>query len=278
MIKSYCTILQSREYFVQISIFVSHKLEWHVYRDAEKPGYSAPMQNEFYQQSRKLSDSELISKMKTWVKEETRLTSEILWLLKVIYERRLHLKLGFGSIFEYLTQGLNYSEGSASRRVAAMKLLADIPEVVEGLKSGELTLSTVSQVQGFFKAQAKEAVHYSPQAKKEKIAAIRGKSSRETERLIAAWAPQAVRPDSQRAISEEATEIKFTADAELLELIERFKNLTAHQDTDPRLCEVFKRSLKLALKQIDPRERLEKKKTRSISAGSKTTKVSLLGK
>jgi hypothetical protein len=47
-----------------------------------------------------------------------------------IQVRRLYAEKGFASLFEYAVQGLGYSEAAAGRRIAAMRLLVDVPEIL----------------------------------------------------------------------------------------------------------------------------------------------------
>ncbi|MBL7687874.1 MAG: hypothetical protein JNJ49_07545, partial [Bdellovibrionaceae bacterium] len=55
------------------------------------------------------------------VKERT-LLADIIALLKEIDRRQVYLELGFPSLFEYLVNGVGYSEGAAQRRIDAARL------------------------------------------------------------------------------------------------------------------------------------------------------------
>jgi hypothetical protein len=70
--------------------------------------------------------------------------------------RKLFLEMGYPSLFEFCLKELSYSEGSAQRRISAMRLLKSLPEIEPKIISGELSLSVVSQAQTFFRAQEKE--------------------------------------------------------------------------------------------------------------------------
>ncbi|OFZ55188.1 MAG: hypothetical protein A2428_11620 [Bdellovibrionales bacterium RIFOXYC1_FULL_54_43] len=116
---------------------------------------------------RSLSDSELLSQTQLLVARERKLTAELLWHLREVEHRRLYAEEGFSSLFDYVTRGLGYAEGSADRRISAMRLLKELPGIEPALKSGELSLSNASALQHFFKSEQKNrGKTYSPVARK----------------------------------------------------------------------------------------------------------------
>jgi len=102
-----------------------------------------------------LSDSNLLSQTKLLVQKERKLTVEVLEHLCEIDQRKLYLKRGFSSLFEYATKELGYSEGSTYRRINAMKLCREFPETAFKIQNGNLNLTTASQLQSFFEKQNK---------------------------------------------------------------------------------------------------------------------------
>ena len=81
-----------------------------------------------------LSDSDLLSQTQSLVRRERELTTELLWHLREVEHRRLYAEQGYSSLFDYVTRGLGYAEGSADRRISAMRLLKDLPEIEPALK------------------------------------------------------------------------------------------------------------------------------------------------
>ena len=75
-----------------------------------------------------LSDSDLLVKTKALVKEESKITQNVLEHLRVIESRRLFAKRGYPSLFEFCIKELGYSESSAQRRISAMRIIKNIPE------------------------------------------------------------------------------------------------------------------------------------------------------
>ena len=104
---------------------------------------------------RTLKDFELLSLTKSLVQKERELTTQVLRHLAEIERRKLYCDLKYGSLFDYAVGELGYSEASAGRRIQAMRLMNEIPEVEQKIESGALNLSNICQAQGFFRDQKK---------------------------------------------------------------------------------------------------------------------------
>jgi hypothetical protein len=100
-----------------------------------------------------LSNPELLTQTQALVHQERRLGVEILWHLREIESRRLYAERGYSSLHTYCVQELKYSDGAAHRRISAMRLLKDLPEVEEKIQSGALSLSTAATLQDFLRAE-----------------------------------------------------------------------------------------------------------------------------
>ena len=98
-----------------------------------------------------LTDSTLLADTKKLVRQEQALLTQILWHLKEVDGRRLYSELKYGSLFDYCTKELGYSESSAQRRIIAARALADFPQIAPKIETGELTLATVALVVSEFK-------------------------------------------------------------------------------------------------------------------------------
>ena len=201
---------------------------------------------------KKLSDSELIQNTKKLVQEERTLLTQILWHLKEIDDRKIYLTEGFSSLFDYTVQILNYSESQAYRRIAAMRVLRDLPEIENKLDSGELKLTQITMAQEYFRSEKKKGEPVAQTKKIEILDEISDKSARETERYFAALSPEMISKDKTRPVSENQIEIKFVAEQRLLDKLNRFKELDSHVEASPNYARLFERLVDLALKQKDP--------------------------
>jgi hypothetical protein len=126
-----------------------------------------------------LSDRELLSRVKDLVSRERAVTLEVLLHLIEVERRRLHLGLGYPSMFEYCMQHLGYSGSAAARRIRAARCVRHYPEVYGLLEKNEVTLITISLV----------APILDESNVKDLIAKIRGKSQREVEAIVATYRP-----------------------------------------------------------------------------------------
>jgi hypothetical protein len=100
---------------------------------------------------RSFTDSDLVSQTRMLVRDEAQATRQVLLHLMEIERREIHLARGFKSLHEFAVDVFGYSDGSAARRVAAMRLMRDMPETAEQLVQGTLTLETMSTLQKHFR-------------------------------------------------------------------------------------------------------------------------------
>ena len=139
-----------------------------------------------------LSDSELLLQTRSLVSRERALTTELLAHLREVERRRLYAEQGYSSLFDYVRRGLGYCEGSADRRISAMRLLKELPQIEPAIKSGELSLSNASALQHFFKKESRnQQKTYSDVQKHKLVQDVTGKSRRDCDTLLAALAPDA---------------------------------------------------------------------------------------
>jgi hypothetical protein len=201
-----------------------------------------------------VSEPKLREDIKTLVTEERRIGIAVLHHLKEIDDRKLFAKWSYSSLYDYCQTELKYSGGSAHRRIASMKLLREVPSFESKLKDGTVNATTLSQVHGFFVQEKRQlGKTYSIEKKAELLKQIEDKSEKQTERLLATLSPQLAKPEMQRAINSEETEIRFTADKALMEKLTRLKDLMGHQTKT--YAELFEKLADIALKKHDPMEK-----------------------
>lgn len=139
---------------------------------------------------RSLSDSQVLSRLHKLVRQEREITLLVLVHLNEVERRRLQLKLGYASLFDYCTSKLGYSASAAVRRIRSARCIARFPIAYEMLKKNELTVSTLSQV-----SRALTVVNH-----EELLSRIRGKSQREVEAILAEYQPTPMPPDRVRTV------------------------------------------------------------------------------
>jgi hypothetical protein len=223
-------------------------------------------------QIRALSDKDLISGLRNKVIEERKNMTEVLEFLREVDRRRLYAEWSCSSLWEFCTKELKYSSGATSRRIAAMRLLRDLPELKEDLESGKQNLSSLGQAQKFFNAQEKATdKKLTSEQKRDVLEQIEGKSTREVEKdlLELSSAPTEIKhPEKKRAIDKSHTELRLVLDAELLEKLDRIQALRSHADPSFSYIELLKFMASDILKRLDP---TEKEKTKAEKARSHPT-------
>ena len=128
---------------------------------------------------RHLSNEDLHKQTQMRVSDERQMTSAVLHHLRENERRLLFAELGYSSLHEYCVKVLKYSESATYRRISAMRILKDLPEIEEKLNAGELSLSTVSQVQTHLRHSQKAGEKVDLKEKRELLHAIENLSSRQ---------------------------------------------------------------------------------------------------
>src|SRR5512132_2306046 len=94
--------------------------------------------------SQTLSDEALVSEVSRLAREERQATAQLVAALAEFDARRLYLPAGCSSLFTYCTQVLHLSEHAAYHRIEAARAARRYPEILDGLASGDLTLTAVT--------------------------------------------------------------------------------------------------------------------------------------
>ncbi len=103
-----------------------------------------------------LSDDRLLERTKELSRVEHHLEVVVIDHLREIQKRRLYLRRGFSSLFDYAVRELGYSDAAAWRRIKAMRLCADVEGVRERLQNGTMTLNAAAQLQNAFDRQERK--------------------------------------------------------------------------------------------------------------------------
>ncbi len=211
---------------------------------------------EIHMNLKHFSNQSLLDNAKRLSNEERKITTEILHHLREIEARKLHLEMGYSSLFEYCLRELKYSESQAQRRISAMRLVKDLPEVEAKIKEGSLSLSNAAKIQSFIRQAYKDEKPLNLLEKKELVQKIENKSTRECELELIKLCPEPVIARSkERIISEEYTELKLTIKKDLKDKIDQVKNLLSHQNPEGALNKLLELMCDMVIKKKDPSQR-----------------------
>jgi hypothetical protein len=247
-----------------------------------------------------LSDDALLSGLESLIGSQRQLLAGLLRYLVEVEERRLHLQLAYGSMFEFCTVKLGMSEGEAFRRIAAARLAKSFPIVIELVASGALHLSGLVLLRD----------HLMPENCAELLSEACGKSKAAIAALLAARFPKpdvaskmrklpaaaspagiarnqtppalslvtpadspkpAEKPVNARLepLSAARFKVQFTAGQQLKDKLERAKHLLSHSNPSGDLAVVVERALDLLLAELEKKKLGKSKRPRRSSSAQK---------
>jgi hypothetical protein len=167
----------------------------------------------------KEKQKELLVKVKNLVKLEQRTTAEILQSLCLVEKDKLYIDLGYSSLFRYLCEELGHSEGEATRRINACRMMKEFPQIVEKVSAGKLNLTNLSRAAQTFK-QSK----LNNEEKSKVLEKIESKSTREAEKILFEMTDVKMeKKETQRRVSKDQVSVSIVfSDAEI-QLLEKLK-------------------------------------------------------
>jgi hypothetical protein len=222
---------------------------------------------------KQMKDPELLAATQRLVREERAVATLVLRHLQEIEVRKLYADLKYGSLFEYAVHGLGYSEGAAHRRIQAMRLLREIPEVAEKIESGALNLSNISQAQSFFREQtrAEPARAFGTEEKKQVLAQLEQKSAREGQRiLLAIGGPAALPRERERIITPTHSEVSFVLSDDLKRQLTEVRALLGPKGALFSLAELVAEMARLSCERLTEK-RFGKRRAREAALAAKST-------
>jgi hypothetical protein len=206
-----------------------------------------------------LTDQALHADFCQLAKSEREILSQVLRHIQEVHKRKLFSTLGYNSLFDYLTRGLKYSEGSAQRRISAARLASEVPEVLDFLQEGSLTLAQTGLVQSLSQTTTAEV-------KVQILQEIKNKDIKQTERIL---------ETNQHIKDEKKKNFKLEVDEEIMELLKELNHFSNLQDQKTQLKKALKNEIErrkkvkfktLGTKEINQMQRSEKAEKLSQSA------------
>jgi hypothetical protein len=202
-----------------------------------------------------LSNTELHLQTKSKTEQERRQTIEILWHLRENEKRMLYAEMGFRDLKEYCVKELKYSEGSAWRRISAMRLLKEMPEVEQKIQAGDLNLTQISMARAHFRE-----VKATLAEKKETLLEIENQTKKTTERVLAERKPEGlieILQETEKAKRGGGLQVTLVLDEELQEELEEIQILLGKSYSKLELLKLMTRQTLVRLrKKVKPAVKL----------------------
>jgi 5-methylcytosine-specific restriction endonuclease McrA len=202
-----------------------------------------------------LTDSALDLELARLTQAERVTLIEILHHLKEADRRRLYSAFGYSSLFDYAVCRFSYSEDQAWRRINAMRLLKDLPQIEEKIVSGALSLSNLAQAQTLFRQEKKADLARSQDGKLSLLAKIEHCSKRRAEKVFEA--ESLVSPKLYPEV--ESIERRLIVSPELEKKLKRLEEIKSH----PEFHYLLEQMADLALSSWDPIEKAKRHEKRA---------------
>jgi len=202
---------------------------------------------------RNFSDNILIQKTEFFVREEREALTNLLRYFREIERRRLFCDYKYSSLHKMLVGYFGYSDDEAFRRVSAMRLMAELPEIESKISNGDLSLSHLGMAQAYFRQEKKaKSSQISKTAKLKLLSEISTQPIREAQRIVLSKASPEARIHMEKvvAVSEDKTEYRFTASRSFDEKLEELKGLLAHKHPNISIAELLELVCDLGIEKL----------------------------
>ena len=254
-----------------------------------------------------LPDQVLLERTRMLARHEQALQLSVLDHLREIEARRLYLRVGYSSLFDYTVRELHYTEAAAWRRIKAMRLCRETRGVREWLQDGSLNLSNAALLQNSFerwdrgaggrtatgsppagtnaapragsapsatsgKAQGSPSPVLDARARKQLVERAVGKSTRQVQQMLAEVDPEAAAPAERlRALGDGRWELKTVIDAECQRGLQQLRELLSHVDPHLTVGQLVGRLMREGLERYDPSQPRRRKRKSDPAGGERSS-------
>ncbi|PYQ06766.1 MAG: hypothetical protein DMF83_11325 [Acidobacteria bacterium] len=148
------------------------------------------MQNDILASLTRLSDDDLVARLKVLVARDRDLTAQIVAHLAELDTRDVFLREGYGSLFVYCRDALGLSEWESYNRIEVARAARRFPVIFDLLAEGSVNLTAARLL----------APHLTPSNHREVLHSARGRRKPEIEEIVARLSPRPDVPASVRRL------------------------------------------------------------------------------
>lgn len=203
---------------------------------------------------RRLSDTELVARLRELAARERDETARLVAHLVELERRDLHLREGYGSLFEYCRDALALSEHEAYNRIAAARAARRFPVILDKIAEGAVNSTTVRLL----------APHLRPENCHEVLESARGKRRAQVEQMVAEMSPLPDVPESIRklpplrpatgpavqALAPDRYKVQLTISGDTLEKLRLAKDMLRHAEPSGSDAAIVERALTALLSDL----------------------------
>ena len=232
------------------------------------------------EQLHKLSSSELKHQTELLAEQEHRQVARLIANLAEVSLRKLHLKLGYRSLFEYCVKRLGLSEGCTALRIQVCRVCHRHPMILDALAGQRISLTVAGKL----------APHLTDDNRERLIADCSGMTKRAAEEYLVHLAGKPAvssgarkrpgRPTkagSAEPCQPDLYNIRFAAGTGFLDKLERAAAVGGMGDALQNMRGILERTLDEYLEKHDPEKRQERRDKRAAAkvTGKPTEPVAL---
>ena len=205
-----------------------------------------------------MTNQEIENRLHELTRQERKITSEILGLIREGEKRKLYLARGYSSSFDWLVKEFGYSQSAAYRRIQAARLVEQIPEAKSKIENGLLNLSLVVQVQkAIAKEEKRTGSKVEPETKRELLVRIENNTMEGAQRIIKEHFPDISHgQDSIRRINALESRLSAVISDVCLQNLRRTREILSHSIPQASWGELISAALEVFLTVKDPLKKL----------------------
>ena len=198
---------------------------------------------------------QIVEKLKLLVASERKITSEIIEQIQEIDRMKIHVQMGYSTLFSFLTEYIGYSAASAQRRIEAARLLNSVPEVKNDIQSGSINLSQVALVAQSIRQKQKEMpeAQINAKEKKELLDRVKNQSLESSQKIISQTLDLSIKAFDRKSVQkDDSVRLEVTFTKEQMNALNKVKSLISHINPSATVAEVFEFLAQDYLKRKDP--------------------------
>lgn len=212
-----------------------------------------------------LSNEDLLLSTESVLEEERKIVQVLIWHLQEIQDRKLFISLGYESLYQCLIKHFKMSDTTAYGRIKVLKILEEVPEVSDSLKSGALSVSNIALAHSFIEEHQKlTGEELSQEDKLEIFENLKDKTTTEAKEFFARCNPETNLPhDEIHLLTETHSQIRSTVTNKLIEKINYLKSLISHEYINPTHEELLTLAFDALIEKAEKKKGLQQKKSKT---------------
>jgi len=217
---------------------------------------------------------ELLLVINTAVKNEKHSNAQVVRYLAEAEQRKAYLDWGYGSLYDFIHQGLKYDPASATRRLAAARAAVQLPDIPKKLESGELSLGVIQKVESFRYHEGRERKKRFTLGETRKIYNDVGNLGvAETEEKLANQAKSkhflAPTRETNRVVKGGSRSITFTIEKRHQKNLDLARELLSHKMPGASLADIYGHVLEQFVNRMHPKRKAERKAAEETARAAK---------